>query len=235
MARLPRITPADVPVHLVQRGNNRQACYGSEEEQCAYAEWLKIYSKKYEIDIHAWVFMTNHVHLLCTPQQEGAIGRMMQSLGRSYVRYFNYQYQRTGTLWEGRYKSCLVQAEQYLLEVYRYIELNPVRASMVTEPAEYSWSSYQINALGKSSDLCTPHPEYLSLGKTEYDRLKSYRALFSHHVDDILLEEIRSNTNKGMAIGSDYFKQQMTTLTGRRLVPEKGGRPIGWRKAKNGS
>ena len=134
-----------------------------------------------------------------------------------------------------RYKSCLVQAERYLLEVYRYIELNPVRADMVTDPAEYSWSSYQINALGKSSELCTPHPEYLSLGKTECDRLKNYRALFSHHVDGKLLEEIRSNTNKGMAIGNDYFKEQMTTLTGRRLVPEKGGRPIGWRKTKNRS
>ena len=125
MARLPRITPVGVPVHLIQRGNNRQVCYGSDEDQSAYADWLKIYSRKHEVDIHAWVLMTNHVHLLCTPQQPDGIGRMMQSLGRSYVRYFNFQYQRTGTLWEGRYKSCLVQTERYLLEVYRYTEVSP--------------------------------------------------------------------------------------------------------------
>lgn len=109
--------------------------------------------------------MSNHVHFLCTPQQNGVISQMMQSLGRKYVRYFNYQYQRTGTLWDGRYKSCLVQAERYLLEVYRYIELNPVRADMVDDPADYVWSSYQINALGKESELCTPHPEYLRMGR----------------------------------------------------------------------
>ncbi|MES9856581.1 MAG: transposase [Sedimenticola sp.] len=232
MARLPRFTPVGIPVHIIQRGNNRQACYGSDEDQSAYADWLKVYSKQYEVDIHAWVLMTNHVHILCTPQREGGVGRMMQSLGRRYVRYFNYQYQRTGTLWEGRYKSCLVQAERYLLEVYRYIELNPVRAGMVVDPGDYSWSSYQINALGKSSELCTPHPEYLALGKTESDRLESYRALFTHQVDGSLLESIRSNTNKGMAIGHDRFKEQITALTGRRLMPMKVGRPAGWCKAR---
>ena len=187
MARLPRITPVGIPVHVIQRGNNHQACYASDEDLSAYAEWLKTYAKKYEVDIHAWVFMTNHVHLLCTPQLEGGVSRMMQSLGRQYVRYFNHRYQRTGTLWEGRYKSCLVQAERYLLEVYRYIELNPVRAGMVPDPADYSWSSYQINALGKSSDLCTPHSEYLGLGSTQCERLKNYRALFDHYTDSRLL------------------------------------------------
>ena len=181
-----------------------------------------------------WFVMTNHVHLLCTPQQPDGIGRRMQSLGRSYVRYFNFQYQRTETLWEGRYKSCLVQTERYLLEVYRHIELNPVRAAMVTDPGKYSWSSYQINALGKSSELCSPHPEYLGLGKTDSDRQNNYKALFARHVDGSLLEDIRLNTNKGMAIGDDRFKDQITALTGRRLMPKKVGRPTGWRKAKDG-
>ena len=110
-------------------------------------------SKKHHVDVHAWVLMTNHVHLLCTPQEENAVSRMMQSIGRLYVRYYNNIYQRSGTLWEGRYKSCLVQNERYLLEIYRYIELNPVRANMVDEPSDYSWSSYAINALGMESDL----------------------------------------------------------------------------------
>ena len=232
MARLPRISPKGIPVHVIQRGNNRQACFVSDEDHGAYVAWLKEYAKKYGVDIHAWVMMTNHVHLLCTPQQEGAVSRMMQALGRRYVRYFNFEYRRSGTLWEGRYKSCLVQAERYLLEVYRYIELNPVRAEMVTDPGEYRWSSYQINALGKVSDLCTPHPEYLALGVEPLERRENYRALFVHHVDDELLEEIRTNTNKGMAVGNDRFKEEIETLTGRRLRAKKRGRPSGWRKVK---
>ncbi len=234
MARLPRISPVGVPVHLIQRGNNRHTCFGALEDYTAYVGWLKEYSKKYAVDIHAWVLMPNHVHLLCTPQQEGGVSQMMQALGRRYVQYFNYQYRRSGTLWEGRYKSCLVQAEKYLIEVYRYIELNPVRAKMVEEPSEYVWSSYQINALGKISDLCTAHPEYLRLGETKNERMKNYRALFSHHVEGDLLEEIRSNANKGMAIGHDRFKEEIEKLTGRRLKPQKAGRPVGWRKKKNG-
>ena len=142
---------------------------------------------------------------------------MMQSLGRRYVRYFNFEYRRSGTLWEGRYRSCLIQEERYLLEVYRYIELNPVRAEMVTDPGEYRWSSYQINGLGKVSSLCTPHFKYLSLGLEPLERRKNYRALFTHHVDDVLLEEIRSNTNKGMAVGNDRFKEEIEALTGRRV------------------
>ena len=164
---------------------------------------------RYAVDIHAWVLMSNHVHLLCTPQHDGAVSLMMRSVGRRYVQYFNYQYRRSGTLWEGRYKSCLVQAERYLIEVYRYIELNPVRANLVDDPSEFIWSSYQVNALGKTSDLCTPHPEYLMLENIN-ERMSNYRALFSHHGKGEILEEIE-------------------VLTGRRLKLKKG-RSIGWRK-----
>jgi putative transposase len=230
MARLPRISPAGVPVHLIQRGNNRVICFAAPEDYSAYIGWLKEYSKKYDVDIHAWVLMTNHVHLLCTPQQAGAVSLMMQSLGRRYVQYFNYQYRRSGTLWEGRYKSCLVQAEEYLIEVYRYIEMNPVRAKMVDDPSEYIWSSYPINALGKESDLCTPHPEYLRLGSTINERMRNYRALFAHHVEGDLLDEIRLSINRGMAIGHDRFKDEIEKLTGGRMKPKKVGRPVGWRK-----
>ena len=232
MARLPRISPTGVPVHVIQRGNNRQVCFVSDEDHGAYVYWLKEYSSKYRVDIHAWVMMTNHVHLLCTPQQEGGISRMMQALGRRYVQYFNFEYRRSGTLWEGRFKSCLVQEERYLLEIYKYIELNPVRAEMVVDPGEYRWSSYRINGLGKVSDLCTPHHEYLSLGKKLVERQKNYRKIFVQHIDGKLLENIRSSTQKGMAVGSDRFKEEIETLTGRRLKSKKRGRPVGWRKEK---
>ncbi len=234
MARLPRISPVDVAVHIIQRGNNRQVCFASDEDHGAYTGWLQEYSQKHTVEIHAWVMMTNHVHLLCTPRQPGAISLMMQSLGRRYVRYFNYAYQRSGTLWEGRYKSCLVQDERYLLEVYRYIELNPVRAEMVTDPEEYRWSSHVVNAKGEASSLCTPHPEYLALGETSYERRESYRALFENHVErHDFLKEIRENTNKGLAMGHDRFKDEIETLTGRRVTAKKRGRPVGWRKLKN--
>jgi putative transposase len=178
MARLARVALVGVPQHIIQRGNNRQACFAGEEDMKAYLHWVKELSMRHQIDVHAWVLMTNHVHLLCTPWKENAVSQMMQSIGRLYVRYFNRTYRRSGTLWEGRFKSCLVQSDCYLLELYRYIELNPVRANMVDEPSDYSWSSYAINALGVESELQTPHPEYLALGTTKEERLRNYRELF---------------------------------------------------------
>ena len=135
MARLPRLNPPGVAQHIIQRGNNRQACFLQEEDYSRYLAWLADCSKKFGMDIHAYVLMTNHVHILATPQTEESISKTMQSLGRRYVRYFNYTHQRTGTLWEGRFRSCLVQSERYLLECYRYIELNPVRAVLANDPS----------------------------------------------------------------------------------------------------
>jgi len=221
-----------MPQHVIQRGNNRQVCFADEQDFTAYAGWLKGYSKKYQVDIHAWVLMTNHVHLLCTPRGQNAVSHMMQSLGRHYVRYFNFSYKRTGTLWEGRFKSCLVQEETYLIQLYRYIELNPVRAGMVEQPSDYVWSSYPINALGKVSELCTPHAVYLALGKDANERQASYRELFKHHVDGKLLEDIRLAVNKGMALGSERFKTEIESLSGRRMTAKKMGRPVGWRKER---
>lgn len=149
MARLPRICLPDIPQHVIQRGNNRQACFGSDEDYAAYAHWLEEYARKFRVAIHAWVFMTNHVHLLLTPETDEGVSRLMQTLGRKYVRYFNYTYKRSGTLWEGRFKSCVVEAENYLLLCQRYIELNPVRAGMVEAPGDYIWSSYRANGLGQ--------------------------------------------------------------------------------------
>lgn len=231
MPRKPRVSPVDVPQHIIQRGNNRNVCFASEQDFKAYVNWLKEYSLKYGVEIHAWVFMTNHIHLLCTPRAQGSISQMMQALGRQYVRYFNFTYKRTGTLWEGRYKSSLVQEEGYLLHLYRYIELNPVRAKMVAQPAEYRWSSHQINALGKNSDLCTAHPIYLALGSSKIKRLARYRSLFKEYLNSRLLTDIRENTNSCLAIGNDKFKHEIERLTGRKMSKGKRGRPLGWRKA----
>ena len=225
MPRKPRANPIGIPQHIIQRGNNRQACFTSEQDFIAYTGWLKDYAKKFQVEIHAWVFMTNHVHLLCTPLKTNSISQMMQSLGRQYVRYFNYTYKRTGTLWEGRYKSCLVQTEDYLIQLYRYIELNPVRANMVDDPCEYQWSSYQVNALGKASLLCTPHPAYLAIHPTEKARQTCYRALFKHHLDTKIIEDIRQATHKGMAIGNEKFKDEIEKLTGTNMRPKRIGRP----------
>ena len=225
MARLVRVSPIGIPQHIVQRGNNGQVCFGSEEDMKAYLNWLRAFSKKYFVDVHAWVLMTNHVHLLCTPHEKGAISQMMQSIGRMYVRYYNYTYQRSGTLWEGRFKSSLIQSEQYLLELYRYIELNPVRADMVAEPSEYSWSSYACNALGIETDLQTPHANYLALGLSKKERLENYRELFKTHIDTELLKEIRESVNKGLALGNERFTTEIEALTGRRITPRKAGRP----------
>ncbi|GAB7562010.1 transposase [Methylobacillus methanolivorans] len=230
MVRLPRVCPVGIPQHIIQRGNNRQTCFASEDDFSAYLSWLKAYSKKFDVAVHAWVLMTNHVHLLCTPKAENGISQMMQSIGRQYVRYFNYTYKRSGTLWEGRYKSCLVEAERYLLALYRYIEINPVRANMVEDPASYPWSSYQINALGKVSSLCTPHDIYMRLGADQFERTQNYRGLFKSHVETQLLDDIRLAANTGMALGQDRFKQEVERLTGRRQRPQKRGRPIGWRR-----
>ncbi|WXT99330.1 MAG: hypothetical protein Ctma_0051 [Catillopecten margaritatus gill symbiont] len=232
MPRKPRINPINIPQHIIIRGNNRQVCFTNKDDMAFYVSCLKNYSKKHQLQIHAWVLMTNHIHLLCTPLVQNALSKTMQDVGRLYVCYFNKAYGRSGTLWEGRYKSSLIQSEYYLLSVYRYIELNPVRAGMVNDPADYSFSSYQINALGKSSNLCSPHEEYLSLGETNSVRQQNYRLLFEQELDIKLIDNIRRTTNQGMAIGNEDFITQIKNLTGYNMASKSRGRPKGWRKKK---
>jgi putative transposase len=215
-----------VAQHLIQRGNNRQPCFGCREDFAAYAHWLREAAQRFGVAVHAWVFMTNHVHLLATPAEDDGISRMMQHLGRLYVRYFNHVHARTGTLWEGRFKACLVQDDEYLLHCYRYIELNPVRARMVSDPADYPWSSYRANALGIESDLRTPHELYCSLGEGT-ERLAAYRALFAAHVDDEPTADIREATRRGLALGDDRFIREMEARTGTRLRAGKSGPKAG--------
>jgi len=224
MPRLPRPSPVGIPQHLIQRGNNRQVCFSTEEDMAVYAHWLHVYATKYVVHIHAWVFMTNHVHLLVTPWQANGVSRMMQSLGRYYVRYYNQTYRRSGTLWEGRFKSCLVESTGYLLQCYRYIELNPVRAGMVEDPSDYLWSSYRCNGHGVASKLITPHETYLKLGKTKAERLTNYRELFRYQLEDDVVKEIRESVNKGLAYGSERFKEEIEANLKRRVRPGKPGR-----------
>jgi putative transposase len=225
MARLNRLCPIGIPQHIIQRGNNRQVCFVSDEDLATYANLLNDYSAEFGVALHAWVFMTNHVHILATPFDESGVSKMMQALGRRYVRYFNRSYRRSGTLWEGRFKSGVVQSERYLLICQRYIELNPVRAGMVVDPANYRWSSYQAHALGKVITMHNAHPEYLALGASPAERQQRYRELFRAHVDDDLICDIRKAVNKGLALGSECFKDEIERLMGQRVRPGKMGRP----------
>ncbi len=224
MARLPRFVIPGQPQHVIVRGNNRDPIFYADQDYRFYLDKLKQASDQHACDIHAYVLMTNHVHLLVTPQTEQGIGKMMQMLGRYYVQYFNYTYERTGTLWEGRYKATLIDTENYLLTCYRYIELNPVRApDMVGHPSEYPWSSYRYNALGKPDQLVTPHLEYRRLGKTAAERQAAYRALFKTRIAEKTLEEIRAATNKAWVLGSERFRAKIDQLQQRQTAPKARG------------
>ena len=232
MARLQRAAPIGVPVHILLRANNRQQCFKASSDYAAFLWWLREYSEKYKVDVHAWVLLEDHLHLLSTPNTACGMSRMIQALGRQYVRFFNQQNLRTGTLWEGRYRSCLVQPGNYLLEVCRYIEMNPIRLSLVNNAGDYNWSSFQVNAKGKPSALCKQHAEYLKLGETKQDRIEKYLAYCEQTTNEEFLKEIRDSTNKGLAIGDESFKMEVEKMTGRRVRPLQSGRPLGWRKKK---
>jgi putative transposase len=236
MARLPRLYFPGCAHHVIQRGNNREACFYDEADYKAYLSFLKEAASKYKVAIHAFVLMTNHVHLLATPSDEQGISRLMQAQGRQYVRYFNFTHVRTGTLWEERYKSTLIDSDSYLLTVYRYIELNPVRAGMVSHASMYPWSSYQSNALGKPIQLLTPHNLYLQLGKAEAERQEAYCSLFRGRMPERELTAIREATNKAWVLGDDRFKAEIAARTGRRAVPQgRGGdrKSTEYRETKN--
>ena len=230
LARLARLNMAGVPQHVIQRGNNKKACFFDEQDYKVYLAKLKEYSLKLGVSVHSFVLMTNHVHLLLTPTEGNGVSRLMQSLGRYYVRYINKKYERTGTLWEGRYKSTIIDTEKYLLTVSQYIEMNPVRADMVEQPVEYPWSSFRANALGIPISLITPHEVYERLAKTDKTRQKRYLALFEKELAEYALEEIRDSVNRSWALGSEKFKKQVADETGRRVEPAQKG---GDRKSEN--
>ena len=225
MPRHARVMIGRVPVHIIQRGNNRGVCFYADEDYAQYLDWLQELAAKFKCQVHAYCLMTNHVHLLLTPARAEGCALLMKNLGQRYVQYVNRAYQRSGTLWEGRFRSCLLQAEDYVLACYRYIELNPVRANMVRHPREYRWSSYRSNAEGRGSRLLVTHEQYERLGRTAEARREAYRELFRAHVDQAVVEQLRAATNGGYVLGNGRFQSQIAKALGRRVVPGKAGRP----------
>jgi len=229
MPRKQRMYLPGLPCHVVQRGNNREPCFFTEEDYRFYLVCLGEACKRFEVVLHAYVQMTNHVHLLMTPSSESGISRVMQSLGRRYVQHVNQTYRRCGTLWESRHKASVVDAESYLLACYRYIELNPVRAGMAKHPGDYAWSSYQRNAFGKHHAGIHEHEIYTRLGRTPVERQEAYRKLFSGALDRKAIHRIRASLNCSMPLGNDRFREKLEAELGRRLGYRQRGRPRGRR------
>ncbi len=225
MARPPRIDVPGVAQHIVQRGVNRCACFLDNLDREFYLASLGEAATATDSAIHAYVLMTNHVHLLATPSAEAGLSSMMQRLGRCYVRWFNNRHGRTGTLWEGRFKASLVDSESYLLTCYRYIELNPVRARMVRDPRTYPWSSVHANARDDDDPLITPHAIYLALAHTTARRREMYNALLDNALSQEDLAAIRDHTRQGKALGSKRFQDQIALLVGRPVCYSPMGRP----------
>ena len=225
MPRRARIKFAGIPQHITQRGNNRAACFFADDDYRYYLQCLSEGAQRYSCDVHAYVLMTNHVHLLVTPENEEGLSRMMRYLGSRYVQYVNYVYRRSGTLWEGRFKSNPIDSENYLLTCYRYIELNPVRAGLVTGPADYPWSSYTAHAMGRRDELLQDHPLYRALGDTDAARKAAYRDLFRSQVDEASINTIRHAINTGVALGGERFKSEIEMALGRSVRPKARGRP----------
>jgi len=225
MPRRGRYFLPDQPLHVIQRGNDRQAVFFADDDYVRYRDWLQEGACRHFCAVHAYVLMTNHVHLLLTPATAESVPRLMQSLGRRYVRRVNDTYRRTGTLWEGRYRAAPIDGEAYLLTCQRYIELNPVRARMVAAPADYPWSSHAANAGGAADPLVRPHALYLALGHTAPTRQEAYRRLFDVALAEDVIGELRAATNGGWAIGGERFKQQIAAKLRRRVTPLPPGRP----------
>ena len=225
MARLGRYFVANQPLHVIQRGNNREPAFFHDSDYRQYCDWLAEAAQKCGCRVHAYVLMTNHVHLLVTPGDGEALPRAMQSLGRLYVRYINRTYRRTGTLWEGRYRACPVDSDEYFFSCCRYIELNPVRAGMVRHPKDYAWSSYRAHAEGKPDPLAIEPTIFRRLGAAGKERQRAYRNLFREPLEQSFLDGLRAATNGGWAFGNDRFRQKIAKAMGRRVTPLPAGRP----------
>lgn len=232
MPRPPRLELPGVPLHVRQRGNNRADCFFNDADRRFYLKCLSQAAQKYGCAIHAYVLMSNHVHLLLTPTERGAVGAMLQELGRRYVRTINSVHGRTGTLWEGRFRSSLIDSETYLLTCHRYIELNPVRAGLATHPSGYAWSSHRHYADGKDDRLITKHPSFAALGRDDAERRAAFKALLEHDIDGATLVRIRESLSSGAALGSNAFMERLEAELGRPVGIPKLGRPARTQKKK---
>lgn len=225
MARLPRIDIPGLPQHVVQRGADRAVCFRTDDDREVYLDLLARASAEYGCALHAYALMTNHVHLLVTPEERGGMSNMMWSLGSRYVRYFNDQHERTGTLWEGRFRSSVVDTGRYVMACYRYIELNPVRARIVDTPESYVWSSARCNALGDPDPLVTPHGTYLGMATDPCPRRDAYRQFLNQPIAADEVASIRDHLNQCKAWGSAHFSQRIEAIVGRPVGLRPAGRP----------
>ncbi len=221
----PPHTPRQQPRAHRAKGHNRERCFFAEDDYASYLHWLSEALAENECALHAYVLMTNHVHLLLTPKRGAAVPRLLMSLSRRYVQYVNRSYKRTGTLWDSRYKSSLVHADNYLLTCMRYIELNPVRAAMVEDPAHYRWTSYRANGLGQPDARLKPYPMYLALGRTDTGRQAAYRARFRAQLDRAAIDDIRLALNQSQPLGNARFLDRIEKVTGMRREARPRGRP----------
>ena len=226
MARLPRIVIPNQPLHIIHRGNNRQDIFESEEDMSRIKDDIATSLSKSKCRLHAYVIMTNHLHLLITPKDKEQLSRFMQSMANRYVRYFNAKHQRTGTLWEGRYKSCLIDSDHYLFTLFQYIEMNPVKAGMVKDLADYPWSSYQHNALGQTDSLISEHSMYKELGASIEQRCDAYRKMFESQITTQQEAQITTVTLRGEVLGDDGFHRKISKKLSRptKLTSHGGDR-----------
>jgi putative transposase len=226
MPRKPRFYQPDLPVHAFQRGHNKAPVFFNDEDYLVYLRYLKESAEASGCLIHAYVLMTNHVHLLITPDSSTAISTLFQGIGRHYVPYINKAYKRRGSLWEGRHKANLIDSDSYFLSCMRYIEMNPVRANIVDHPAKYRWSSYVANAQGIDNVIIKSHEQYLAIASTPEARQLAYRGLFDKNEDDKELDIIRTSLHSGTPLGNGDFKKMIETITGLNVGPNKPGRPL---------
>lgn len=226
MARTARLVVPNQPHHIIQRGNDGQMIFRDVDDCLAFLVWLREASKHFKVAIHAYVLMGNHLHLLASPSDAAGLGRMMQWVGRFYVPYFNRKYGRAGTLWQGRFKTSVIESEQYFMLCSRYIEMNPVRAGLVSHPSEYRWSSYAHHVGDKPDALIADHPLYWALGNTPFEREAAYTQLMSQTVSQEVFDNLGQAVLKGWALGSEQFKITLEKRTNRRVRPAKRGRPF---------
>ena len=226
MARQPRLALPGYPHHVIQRGNNRQPIVLDEaDRKMLYSLWLEE-SLRHKVAVNAYVLLDNHFHMLLTPPSDEAMSLMMQSVGRTYVRYFNKRHDRSGTLWEGRYKSSLVDSEAYLLTCMAYIDLNPVRAGAADSPEAFNWSSYKHLSGQKIDKLVTPHALYWGLGNTPFAREAAYAEFVASGLSDSIQKDLTESALKGRVVGRPDFLKSLEKTTRRQILPQKAGRPF---------
>ena len=235
MARGPRLVVPGVALHVIQRGHNREDCFRHNTDYLVYLSNLRELSAHTQCALHAYCLMTNHVHLLLTPSSLHGCALLMRNLGQRYVQYFNRRYRRSGTLWEGRYHSCLVDSDKYVIACHRYIERNPVRAGMVQSASDYCWSSHGVNTGRASSTVLTPHAEYLALALDDASRHVAYDGLFAMEDEPAFLAAIRDATNGGYALVGEQLKARLPeSLQGRLERKPPGPRPTARTETGNG-